>query len=60
MTIGVADSRRVKVSGTAVVTIRLDQARPIEMPVLVFDGLLYPVLFGLDYLAATKAIIHPG
>ena len=60
ITIGVADSRRIKVSGTAVVVIRVANAQPIEMPVLVFDGLLYSMLLGLDYLAATNANIQPG
>ena len=60
ITIGVADSRRIKVAGTARATIRVLNARPVEMSVLVFDGLLYSVLIGLDYLAATSAMIQPG
>ena len=60
ITMGVADSRRVKVAGTARVTIRVLNARPVEMSVLVFDGLLYSALIGLDYLAASSAMIQPG
>ena len=58
--IGLADSRRVPVAGSARVVIHLPGARPIEMSVLVFDGLLYSMLLGLDYLVATDASVRPA
>ena len=58
--IGLADSRKVPVAGSTRVVIHLPGARPIEMSVLVFDGLLYSMLLGLDYLVATDASVRPA
>ena len=42
--IGLADSRRIAVAGTTVILIQIKSARAIELQVLVFEGLLYPIL----------------
>ncbi len=60
VSIGLANSRRIPVAGAVRVVLLVPGSRSFEMSVLVFDGILYSILLGLDFCVATDTSVRPA